>query len=399
MLTRISTSVLAQQAVNNMLAQQSAIAVTQNQITTGQRMATAADDPVAWSQTMGLNDFSATIANYQNNITFATQRLGQETTTLNSVSSLLGSANQLAIQANSPALSAQDRQNIADSLTAIRQQLLGYANTQDSNGHYIFAGSSSGAAPFSLSGGSVSYNGDQTDRLIQIGQNRTVADGDSGSSVFMSGRSGNGTFAAAANGANTGSATLSATNVYNSSLWDGGQYTLSFNGGNYQVTDASNNVVASGAYSAGSAIQFRGASLTFNGTPANGDSFSVGPSQPKDVFSTLQDLINAVQSPRTTPAQSAQAQTAMFNAQLALTSNADRITNINASVGSRMNTVTAAAASLTQQSTDTDKAVAALSGTDMAKAASQLSLQTTVLQASQLAFTKVQGLSLFNYIK
>lgn len=399
MLSRISTSVLAQQAVNSMLSQQTAIATTQNQITSGQRMQTAADDPVGWSQAMGLNNLAAGISNYQSNVTMATMQLNQESSTLTSVGNLLSSASQLAIEANSPALSTQDRQNIAASLTQIKQQLLGYANTQDSNGNYIFAGSASGSAPFSLSGTTVSYGGDQTSRMIAIGQNRAVAQGDSGSSVFMGALSGNGTFTATASSSNSGTGILTSTNVSDASQWDGGQYTLSFTAGNYQVTDASHNVVASGSYTSGSSIQFRGVSLTLSGTPANGDSFSVGPSQPKDVFSTLQDLIDAVQNPRATPAQSAQVQTALHNAQLALTNNADRITNVNASVGSRLDTVNAASDSLTQQSTDTQQALASIAGTDMAKAASQLSLQTTVLQASQLAFSKVQGLSLFNYIK
>lgn len=399
MLTRISTSVLAQQAVNSMLSQQTAIAATQNQITSGQRMQTAADDPVGWSQAMGLDNLAAGISNYQSNVTMATMQLNQESSTLTSISNLLSSANQLGIEANNPALSKQDRQNVAASLTQIKQQLLGYANTQDSNGNYIFAGSASGSAPFSLSGTTVSYSGDQTSRMIAIGQNRAVAQGDSGSSVFMGALGGNGTFTATANSSNSGTGVLTSTNVSDASQWDGGQYTLSFTAGSYQVTDASNNVVASGSYTAGSSIQFRGVSLTISGTPANGDSFSVGPSQPKDVFSSLQDLIDAVQNPGSTPAQSAQVQTALYNAQMALTNNADRITNVNASVGSRLDTVNAASASLTQQSTDAQQALASIAGTDMAKAASQLSLQTTVLQASQLAFSKVQGLSLFNYIK
>ncbi|TXI89774.1 MAG: flagellar hook-associated protein 3 [Cupriavidus sp.] len=399
MLTRISTSVLAQQAVNSMLSQQTAIAATQNQITSGQRMQTAADDPVGWSQAMGLDNLAAGISNYQSNVTMATMQLNQESSTLTSISNLLSSANQLGIEANNPALSKQDRQNVAASLTQIKQQLLGYANTQDSNGNYIFAGSASGSAPFSLSGTTVSYSGDQTSRMIAIGQNRAVAQGDSGSSVFMGALGGNGTFTATANSSNSGTGVLTSTNVSDASQWDGGQYTLSFTAGSYQVTDASNNVVASGSYTAGSSIQFRGVSLTISGTPASGDSFSVGPSQPKDVFSSLQDLIDAVQNPGSTPAQSAQVQTALYNAQMALTNNADRITNVNASVGSRLDTVNAASASLTQQSTDAQQALASIAGTDMAKAASQLSLQTTVLQASQLAFSKVQGLSLFNYIK
>jgi flagellar hook-associated protein 3 FlgL len=396
---RISSSVLAQQAVDSMLSQQVAIATTQNQITSGQRMQTAADDPVAWAQVMGLNDASAATANYQANVTTVTQRLNLETSTLNSVTDLLSSVSQLAIQANSPTLNAQDRQNIATQLTQLKQQLLGYANTQDSGGHYIFAGSASSVAPFSSASAGVSYNGNQAQRTVTIGQNRSVADGDSGSSVFMSARSGNGTFAVSAAGANAGSAALTGTNVIDSSLWDGGQYNVSFNSGNYQVTDAGNNVVASGAYAAGSAVRFRGVEVTFSGAPANGDSFGIGPSQAKDVFSTIQDLITAVKSPQTTPAQIAQSRTSLFGAQQALSNAYDQVNTINSTVGSRLIAVNSASVSLSQQSVDVQQAVTNLAGTDLARAASQLSLQSTVLQATQLAFTKVQGLSLFNYIK
>ena len=68
-------------------------------------------------------------------------------------------------------------------------------------------------------------------------------------------------------------------------------------------------------------------------------------------------------------------------------------------MGGRLNRLTQ------QQSTYSDLTLTyqtTLSGvqdTDMASAISQLMLQSTALQASQQTFAKVQGMSLFDYLK
>src|SRR6185437_4558695 len=57
--------------------------------------------------------------------------------------------------------------------------------------------------------------------------------------------------------------------------------TISFtSASNYQVTDSGGNVVTSGAYSSGSPISFNGEQLSISGTPASGDSFTVGAASP-----------------------------------------------------------------------------------------------------------------------
>ena len=96
------------------------------------------------------------------------------------------------------------------------------------------------------------------------------------------------TSAAAANG---GTATIDAGQVPNAASWVRGNYTLSFTSSSvWQVTDASNAVVASGAYTAGSPIAFNGMQVTVSGAPASGDSFQV-----KDNASGTGDNRNAQQ--------------------------------------------------------------------------------------------------------
>ena len=81
--------------------------------------------------------------------------------------------------------------------------------------------------------------------------------------------------------ANTGGATVSGASVTNPSAWVSDTYTVTFGaGGSYKVTNSGGTQVASGTYASGTPISFAGAQLTLSGTPASGDTFTVGPNNP-----------------------------------------------------------------------------------------------------------------------
>ena len=91
--------------------------------------------------------------------------------------------------------------------------------------------------------------------------------------------------------ANSGSGTIDAGTVSSMAAWVRGNYALTFNtASTWQVTDASNNVVASGGYAAGAPISFNGMQVAVSGTPAAGDSFQI-----KDNASGRGDNRNALQ--------------------------------------------------------------------------------------------------------
>ena len=84
-----------------------------------------------------------------------------------------------------------------------------------------------------------------------------------------------------AGAANTGSAAVSAASVTDPGTWVPGAYTVTFAaGGAYTVTNGSGATVASGTYTSGTAIAFQGAQLTLTGSPASGDTFTVGANNP-----------------------------------------------------------------------------------------------------------------------
>ena len=80
---------------------------------------------------------------------------------------------------------------------------------------------------------------------------------------------------------NTGGATVSSASVTNPSAWVSDTYTVAFAaGGSYTVKNSGGTQVASGTYTGGTPISFEGAQLTLSGSPASGDTFTLGPNNP-----------------------------------------------------------------------------------------------------------------------
>jgi len=166
------------------------------------------------------------------------------------------------------------------------------------------------------------------------------------------------------------------------------------------VQDGGGNVVASGAYTAGQTIRFRGADLTVTGAPADGDSFSITPSQQQDVFATVRDLITLFETPTSAnPAARAQVQTGVLDKLAALETAQSRIIDVRARLGARLVAAEDAQNQLSSQLVKIDEALSGIRDIDYAEAASRLTQQLTGLQAAQQSFAKIQGLSLFSYLR
>lgn len=183
---RISTAQIFQQGVTSMLNTQSELAKTQQQLATGKRILAPSDDPAASAQAMQLDQVVEATNQFQRNADFVDAKLGLEETVLIDAGNMLQRVRELAVRANNDTLSAGDRGAIAVEVEGILEDIFQLANTQDSSGEYLFSGFQTGTQPFTTNGaGSFAYVGDQGQREIQVGANRTVKAGDSGDVVFM----------------------------------------------------------------------------------------------------------------------------------------------------------------------------------------------------------------------
>lgn len=397
---RISTAWRYEQGVTQMMRQQEKIANTQSQLSTNQKWKTAADDPAGWAQAQSYDQLVAQTKQYTSNAQTAQQRLQLSEDTIASGVGLLQHVRELVVQANTATQSADTRKTIADQLTSVRDQLLSLANTSDGQGRFLFGGADDGSAPFAWNGSSADYQGDQTTVTAQIGSQRAVAQNDPGSSVFMGLKTGNGSFAVNAASGNAGGAAVSSATLSDRDAWDGGSYTLRFTAPDqYQIVDGSNNVLQSGTAGDGATITFRGASLKLSGAAAAGDSFGIAPSDSQDMFAMIDQLAKLLTQPQDTDTQRAQFQTAIQQGLGTLQTAESQLSDVRSGIGIRLNAIDDALDVAAAQSEHATTAASNLRDTDYADAIGKLQLQMTTLQAAQQVYTKVQGLSLFDYLR
>jgi flagellar hook-associated protein 3 FlgL len=397
---RISTSLYYTQAVTAIDTQQANLANLQVQMSSGLRINSAEDDPVGAGQILNINQSLNDNARWTSNATALQSRLALEDSTLQSVSQILNKVNGLAIQGNSGGLTDADRKAVAQQLQQLLNQLVTQANTRDGQGIYLFGGTQNGSAPFTVTATGVAYNGSSNVNMVPVGASNSVQDTDAGDYTFMNVKNGNGTFQVAANAANSGTGQITDATLSAPAQWVPDNYTISFLAGNYTVTDSLGNTVSSGAFTPGQAIQFNGASITINGTPADGDSFTVSPSQNQSVFTTLQNLINDFTAPNSSNAvQSALNQTALFADLQSLNGAMGHITDVNAGVGAREQALGDITSQLSAFKLQMQTALSGVQDVDYAAVSSQFSQSQLILQASEQSYVAVKNLSLFNFLK
>lgn len=145
---RISTSWNQQLGVNAILDQQSKLSQTQLQLSTGKRILTPSEDPAASVRLIDLDQVTKQTQQYQDNIVMARQRLSLEEANVDDVVNVLNRVKTLTVQGLNDTYSQIDRAAIASELDQLNEHLLGIANTKNANGEYIFAGYATGTKPY-----------------------------------------------------------------------------------------------------------------------------------------------------------------------------------------------------------------------------------------------------------
>jgi flagellar hook-associated protein 3 FlgL len=379
---------------------ESNISTTQNGISSGLAFTTASENPVGAGLVAGYNQVLAQSQQYTANGQSATGSLNTEDSALTQLQNQLNSLRDLALEANNASESPADLSAIATQVQQIQGSILSLANTQDGEGNYIFAGYSTQTQPFTQSATGATYNGDQGQRQVQIGAGQTVVVGDNGDLVFNQAKNGNGTFNVTAATANTGTGIIGATAVTDPANYVAGDYSINFTAPDaYQVVNSGGTVVNSGTYTSGQAITFAGMQVTLSGAPAAGDSFAVAPSTDQSVFTTVQNLANALQQSTATPAGQTQLNNAIVSAINGIDQALNQTQTVQTSVGARLNTITTAQAVATTQQTQLQQSITNIQGLNYASAVTNLDSQNTTLQAAMEAFTQTEGLSLFKYLQ
>jgi flagellar hook-associated protein 3 FlgL len=290
---RISSTLFFQTGLNSINAQQSDLMHLYQQIGSGQRMVTPADDPLAAAQAINISQAQSMNKRYGDNREVAMRNLGTEENALTSVTLLLQDVKTRLVEVGNGTLSDADRATLSSVLSSARSSLLGLANSTDGSGQYLFSGAKGGVAAFQDDNGKIVYKGDAGQRLIQADQTRQIAGSDVGSDIFSRAASGTTDYLsrAATAPANTGTGVMSKPSIADPAGANiGNRFIISFT----SATDYEVDVIdplgipvpgypVTQSYSAGAAGASTSLSLpggvqvNFSGAPLNGDTFVVEP--------------------------------------------------------------------------------------------------------------------------
>lgn len=152
----------------------------QMQISTGQRVTRSSDDPVAASRLRTIaraEEISAA------NVSNANRALGDLQLADGAIQEMIDNlimAQELATQAATGTMSADQRAAIGEQIANIRGNLIALANTKDSAGHALFGGEGAGEA-YTLDGDGVPvYAGTASAGVLSLGEGQSVTRGVTG---------------------------------------------------------------------------------------------------------------------------------------------------------------------------------------------------------------------------
>jgi len=405
---RISTSMMFDTGTQNMLQLQTNLYKLQNQMSTGRRILTPSDDPVAAAQALEVSQRQSVNSQFMDNQGNAASQLSSLESSVRTASDLISNVMVRAAEADNQNISDNSRQAIAFEISENFSQLLGLANSTDGLGQYVFSGFRGDTEPFAVSGSpgnrTTSYHGDDGRRQLQVDTGRVMDVSESGADVFARIPQGNGAFTSTAGAANTGTGVLGASSVI--SGYNDSTYQLTFTApGVYDVyvNGSAAPSLTGQIYTAGSDILVGPAAqqikINISGSPAAGDTFTVNPASNQDIFTTLDSMIKALNA---NVSSSATTKAAFKNQMTQIRQNLgqafDHLVTAQTSIGARRleleNLTSAGADRDLQYQTDLKN----LQELDYTKAISDMANQKMVLEAAQLSFKQVSQMSLFNYL-
>ncbi len=378
---------------------------TQLQLSTGKKVLTPADDPVASTRILELNQELVLNQQYQRNIELADGRLKLQDSSLAGVNDVVQRIRELAVTSGNGALSAADLGSIADEVEERLGQLAGLLNSQDAGGEYLFAGYQGNTKPFTENvSGAFEYQGDEGKRLVRIDASVTIATTENGKQIFQDVASERNTFYTVASSSNQASppAQISAGQVTDQEVYDAfypEDLVVTFNTPNdFSVSEKSTGrvVLSNSAYQSNSPISINGVQFNITGDPVAGDSFEVNSSAKQGVLTTVEKFVYALRNFTASPEGRDIFNDGIADAIANLDNAETSILAARGQIGARLNTIETTSEQLKDVEVLTQEFLTGLESVDYAEAVSLLSMQTFTLEAAYSSYAQITSLSLFD---
>lgn len=201
---RVSSSMMFQLGTRGLLNLQSEMFKTQDQLSTGRRILTPADDPIGASEVLEISQSKGVNEQFIENQADARVKLTLADGVMEQVGNQLTRVVEIATQAGNSTYGDAQRGMLVSELKLRLESLIGLANSQDGTGQFLFAGNKSTVEPFSLntaatppapsatvpvydngSNSYVNYAGDAGTPTLQVSNSKTMKVTENGLQAFM----------------------------------------------------------------------------------------------------------------------------------------------------------------------------------------------------------------------
>ncbi|BCV53146.1 flagellar hook-associated protein FlgL [Shewanella algae] len=400
---RISTSQMYQQNLNSILQKQTDTNRILEQLSSGKKVNTAGDDPVAAIGIDNLYQQNALVQQYLKNVDYSKNHLSMAESKLGSAETLVTSIREQMLRAVNGTLAPSERQMIADELRGSLDELLSIANTQDESGNYLFSGFSTDNQPFAFDGsGNIVYSGDSGVRDALVAQGVAMGTNIPGDSAFMKVPNGLGDYGVNYLASQTGDFRVLSAKIDNPAAHVADTYTFNFTdngagGVDLEVLDSGGTAVANVAnFDASNPVSFNGIEVKLDGTPAGGDSFTMEPDAEVPIFDTIQQAIDLLEDPNrvNTPEGKAELAQLLNNVDSGL----NQLSVARGVAGNNLKSLESYSSNHTEEELVNKSALSLLEDLDYASAITEFQKQQLALNAVSNVFSRVGSVSLFDFI-
>ncbi|TVO94731.1 flagellar hook-associated protein FlgL [Shewanella algae] len=400
---RISTSQMYQQNLNSILQKQTDTNRILEQLSSGKKVNTAGDDPVAAIGIDNLYQQNALVQQYLKNVDYSKNHLSMAESKLGSAETLVTSIREQMLRAVNGTLAPSERQMIADELRGSLDELLSIANTQDESGNYLFSGFSTANQPFAFdASGNMVYSGDSGVRDALVAQGVAMGTNIPGDSAFMKVPNGLGDYGVNYLASQTGDFRVLSAKIDNPAAHVADTYTFNFTdngagGVDLEVLDSGGTAVANVAnFDASNPVSFNGIEVKLDGTPAGGDSFTMEPDAEVPIFDTIQQAIDLLEDPNrvNTPEGKAELAQLLNNVDSGL----NQLSVARGVAGNNLKSLESYSSNHTEEELVNKSALSLLEDLDYASAITEFQKQQLALNAVSNVFSRVGSVSLFDFI-
>lgn len=394
---RISTANTYAASVETLQRRQIDLSNANEQLTSGKRVLHASDDPTAAARAERARALMQRSDATQRAIDASKTSMTLTEAALGDAGELLQQARELVVKAGNASYTDAERRDIANQIAEIRKQLMGVANRSDGSGGFVFAGQGANQPPFIDRPGGVQYTG--TGGQVQVASDEPLPLTLDGEVAWLSAASGNGVFKTA--NTNSVNAWVDTGRVTDPAQLTGGHYSIDFTVSGSSTTytilkDGQPTSVTGATFQSGKAIEIDGMAFTINGTPAQGDNFTIDPAAPdQSLFDTLDKVVAELKTGSRTNAQITQTVQGTLRD---IDASANHLQSARSMAGETLNRIEGVAGRVSDLKLFGETTRSDAEDLDMVKAYADFQSQQTGYQAALQTYASVQKLSLFQYI-